>query len=298
MDRRTFLAVATATAAAAGCVGQQDAPAEGTPADEETPGVNETPTPSTNETDEDASREDEETPEDDEETPEEDEEPEQDEEADDEEENEDEEDEEEEGEVLEDPPYHLVGNGDGVTNRFVIEGGLTTVEYDREDGSARFVAEFVDPDGERRERHIAAERRSTSGRTATYLPGGEWAIEVTAPGHWEIEVDQPGVEEDDVVDLPAIELGTGRDYRGPFRFEGDVRVEGSYGGSRNVIVEYLRENGRRGGQIFNEIGSFEGETTITRDGIAWVTVDLDAPDRWRLEFEHPDEEGDEAEAGD
>lgn len=293
MDRRTFLALATATAAA-GCVGQGTAPTEGTPADNETTPQEdeETPTPSSDEEEETPGNDG--TPEEDEGTPEEDGDPEQDEERDEEDEEEDENEDEEEGDVLEGPPYRLAGSGNGVTNRFVVEEGLTTVEYDREDGSARFTAEFVDPEGKKRDRHIVAERRSTSGRVATYLPGGEWTVDVTAPGRWEIEVDQPEIEEDDVVELPVSELGTGRDYRGPFRFEGDVRVEGSYEGSRNVIVEYLRENGRRGGQIFNEIGSFEGETTISHDGLAWITVDVDAPDRWRLEFDHPEDDGNDS----
>lgn len=196
--------------------------------------------------------------------------------------------EEQEQEELEEVAYEdgeISGSGPARSEPFELDAGFTGVRYEH-DGDGRFNAELLGTDGG--DETIANRRREPEGGTAFDVGEGEHVVEVNeADGDWRVVIEQPRPDPADATELPATEAGQGRDYRGPFYFEGEVRVEGAYEGDRNFIAEYLEADGSRGGLLFNVLGSFEEETTVTHDGVAWVTVDVDrGMGRWELAFDH------------
>jgi hypothetical protein len=60
-------------------------------------------------------------------------------------------------------------------------------------------------------------------------------------------------------------------------------AEATHSGSRNFIVNIYPMEGAFGEVVFNEIGSFEGETTFNFNGIGWV--DIGADGNWTMDVE-------------
>ncbi len=176
------------------------------------------------------------------------------------------------------------GEGTQATESFQLEEGFLAVSYEHQ-GSENFAVTLVDTAGEDPEYLLANGIGSVSGRTAEGIDGGEYVIDVQADGAWRIELTQPRPSEADARELPATVEGEGSDYAGPLLFDGLVRATASHDGESNFIVEALDENGDwGGGLVFNETGSFEGESTFTQNGLGWLTADADG--QWTIDLEH------------
>lgn len=73
-------------------------------------------------------------------------------------------------------------------------------------------------------------------------------------------------------------MGGAASLRGTDSGDGDTRGEG------NFIVEVSAQEAIFSELVFNEIGPFEGESTLTTEGVGYVTVEVDGP--WTLTVEY------------
>lgn len=194
---------------------------------------------------------------------------------------EEEEEDDEAAETVEEPdPITLEGNGATVSDPIDIEGGLVVVDAEH-DGDSNFQIHFVG-DGDFDDMFVN-EIGAYEGETADVIEDGEYLVEIEADGGWSIEIRQPRATTGD--DLPVTLEGEGPTVLGPFNFEGTPVAEGSHDGSSNFQVHiYPDEYDAFAGElVFNEIGEYEGETTVSHDGTGWVAVQADGT--WSIEIE-------------
>ncbi|MXV61265.1 hypothetical protein GS429_04140 [Natronorubrum sp. JWXQ-INN-674] len=121
------------------------------------------------------------------------------------------------------------------------------------------------------------------GATGELVEPGEYVLDVDADGAWSISIRQPepAGTDADVDDLPVELQGEHADWAGPIGFDGLVEAHGTHAGDANFIVEVFPVDEPFPELVFNEIGPFEGETTLRADGVGYVVVEADGP--WTLE---------------
>jgi hypothetical protein len=108
---------------------------------------------------------------------------------------------------------------------------------------------------------------------------GTYALNVDADGEWSITLQQPA--NPSTGSLPIDESGEGTTYIGPFEFDGAVQFEGSHDGNSNFIVEAVPlDPDTFGNVVFNEVGSFDGSTTVRIDGVSYLNIQADGA--WTL----------------
>lgn len=184
-------------------------------------------------------------------------------------------------------PYStmLEGSGQQVTEEFSA-GGQAGVFIFEHDGESNFIVELINAETGDREEILINEIGTTDGAVAVPTMPGDYYLDVTADGSWSIEVAEPFPEEDDIHQPPVEGAGEGKDVIGPVEIDDRVTVTGEHSGESNFIVTALDELAMYPSDqelVFNEIGQFQGETTITYDGIVWIVVEADG--NWSIEIE-------------
>jgi hypothetical protein len=109
-----------------------------------------------------------------------------------------------------------------------------------------------------------------SGETASLVDEGEYILDVDADGDWSITVRQPRAKSGE---SPPVSLSdSSNQVYGPFEFEGTSVATGSHSGDSNFVVEVYPVNGIFQTVVFNEIGTFDGETTFNFNGVGYIAV--------------------------
>lgn len=184
--------------------------------------------------------------------------------------------------VPEPDPIEFDGTGQKVTDRFEIQGGFTAFEMDHQ-GDSNFQVELIDTSSGETEELLANVIGTWNGHRATYVPPGEFLLDINADGSWSIEVTQPRPTQADVMDVPVELTGDTVDYDGPIYFPGLVQVTAKHAGDSNFAVWVRNIHGEHVDLLFNEIGRFEGETTFSGEGHGWITVEANGD--WSIRIE-------------
>lgn len=170
------------------------------------------------------------------------------------------------------------GNGQEVRQGVSIQGGLTVVRATHS-GESNFQVSLAN-DSEFDDNFINA-IGDFDGAQANLIEGGEYILDVNADGNWEIDLEQPRSGQGE--SLPTSFSGNGPGVVGPVQFAGTGVASGEHDGESNFQVELYPMAGSFAEIVFNEIGSFEGETSYSFDGIGWVDVNADG--NWTVELE-------------
>lgn len=178
--------------------------------------------------------------------------------------------------------YDFSGQGERVTSEFVIEGGFTSFDM-AHDGSSNFQVELVDTESGDTEEYLANEIGTWEALLPYEIPAGEYVLDINADGNWEIIVRQPRHTLGDADSVPVTGSDEYPNYLGPVEFEGFHRVHGEYQGDSNFAVWLLDDTGDEEDLLFNEIGEFEGETTMNYTGLGYIRVEATGP--WQIDVE-------------
>lgn len=178
-------------------------------------------------------------------------------------------------------PIGFDGDGATVTDPITLEGGVTICEAVH-DGESNFVVALGPTDGDR-SHLLGTVIGEFDGAAGVLVDDGEYLLDVDADGAWELAVGQPRADEDEAESLPVALEGESPTWAGPLLFDGLGTATGTHDGQGNFIVEVLPQDGRFPELVFNELDSFEGETTFTVEGVGYVTVDAAGP--WELSME-------------
>lgn len=184
-------------------------------------------------------------------------------------------------------PYSTTfeGSGQSVTEEFSAAGqaGVFIFEHD---GESNFIVELINAETGDTEEILINEIGTTDGAVAVPMMPDDHYLDVTADGSWSIEYAEPLPLEEDIHQVPVEGSGNGKDVIGPVELDGRVTVSGEHDGESNFIVTALDELAMYPTDqavVFNEIGQFEGETTVNYDGVVWIVVDADG--NWTIEIE-------------
>lgn len=170
------------------------------------------------------------------------------------------------------------GNGQEVREGVSIQGGLTVVRATHS-GESNFQVSLAN-DSEFDDIFINA-IGDFDGAQANLIDAGEFILDVNADGNWEIDLEQPRSGQGE--SLPTSFSGNGPEVVGPVQFAGTGIATGEHNGESNFQVEIYPMTGSFAEIVFNEIGSFEGETTYSFDKVGWIDVNADG--NWTVELE-------------
>ena len=107
-------------------------------------------------------------------------------------------------------------------------------------------------------------------------------LTVETDGDWEITLAQTA--DPAARPLPIEVSGSGPAYVDPVAFDGLTRASGTHTGSSTFVVGTVPlDPDAFGASVFNEVGDFEGTTTVRIDGPSYVNVQADGD--WTLSFE-------------
>lgn len=186
-------------------------------------------------------------------------------------------------------PTTFTGSGQKDITDTALGNGFTTIVFEHE-GSSDFVVESKS-DG-----HvpIVDENGAVEGATAIVMSPRHTGFEIDADGDWTLHVGQPSAPTEEIRTPPVRASGAGMDLVGPLDLEDSVTVSGEHDGEGYFIVRAYTEDmdqeesmavtGEPSGElVFNETGTFEGETTIDYPGTVWFGVTADG--NWSLEIE-------------
>lgn len=177
------------------------------------------------------------------------------------------------------------GSGQTVTNPFELGTTVTTVTFEHS-GSGNFIVWLQDPDTGEDVELLANEIGAIEGATAVPVDGGTYRMDIDADGDWTVELANPVVGDQHLHELPVEASGTGQDLVGVVYLDGNTIISGSHLGESNFIVNLYAEADTglfAGDLVFNEIGTFEGETTSSYSGYCWIDVQADGD--WSLTLE-------------
>lgn len=200
---------------------------------------------------------------------------------------------------LEEPdPIELTGWGPEVTEPFDLEEGMVVAEwrhrstrgYFRRPGrngdepDSDFVATLVDTDGDRLDERVAEGAGDVDGVWGTGMGGGEYRLDVDAPGSWEVRILQPRETVHGGEELPYETNGGAAGDWFPVRTDGVTTVTAEHDGRGEFVVEsYTIDGGRhQDTQLFDAEGRFSGERTYHQEWANFVVVRADGP--WSLAF--------------
>jgi len=191
-------------------------------------------------------------------------------------------------------PIILSGNGDTSTETFTLEEGIA-IFYFTHNGDSNFIVELLNAEtGETVLGDFPNVIGSFEGSTALGVTGetmyaspGEHLLNIDADGDWEVRIEQP--RPSDAPTPPQTFSEEGWKVTEPFKLEeGTATFEFTHDGSSNFIVQLYDEEGNRIDTLVNEIGEYEGSTTVgvTGDmldaspGIHYLSVDADG--NWEI----------------
>ncbi|AGN01432.1 cell surface glycoprotein [Salinarchaeum sp. Harcht-Bsk1] len=207
----------------------------------------------------------------------------------------------------------ISGEGQTVTDPFVLEGGLLLVGYDHA-GESNFQLVLWNESADEEVAYLANRIGTVDGVGATGLPAGEYSMAVTADGPWNLTLLQPnatatasaapanatdgGATTTDgrsnatpvypnATEAPATASGEGQAVLGPVNFTESVILTANHTGESNFQVTIWSENATSfldASYAFNEIGRVDGaETRLRHTGTAWIVVNADGA--WELSIE-------------
>jgi len=183
---------------------------------------------------------------------------------------------------LDDDPITFDGEGATVTDEFELEASVTIAEATH-DGESNFIVDLVPVNGARPQLLVNV-IGDFDGASGTILDDhGTHLLDIDADGTWELTIFQPEADAEDAHSLPLDLEGEDPAWDGPYQLEGLATATGAHEGEGNFIVEVLPQEGPFAELVFNEIGTFEGETTVDVEGVGYVTVEADGP--WSLTIE-------------
>ena len=172
----------------------------------------------------------------------------------------------------------IEGSGESVTDTFAASF-FTTFTY-AHNGQSNFAAEVIDDQSGDRVALLVNEIGTTSGSTGVGLPDGEYLLDVDADGDWSFDIGEPAAPDDESGVPPGSIEGEQSDVYGEIEIDGRVTVSAEHRGDGNFIVEAWDESNTQAlfdGLLFNEIGSFEGETTAQLNGRFYIVVQAGGP---------------------
>jgi len=178
-------------------------------------------------------------------------------------------------------PEEFSGSGTETAGEIGLSSGPITAEFSH-DGSSNFITDLVALEGDSlNDVNLTNTIGDVEGSQVRGVAEEDtYALNVNADGEWSITLEQPANPSPE--SLPIDASGDSIQYVGPFEFDGAVEFQGSHDGSSNFIVEAVPlDPDTFGSIVFNEIGSFEGSTTVRIDGIAYLNVQADGD--WTLQ---------------
>lgn len=178
--------------------------------------------------------------------------------------------------------YSFEGSGSDVSDEFELQRGITTIEFSHS-GESNFIATMVALEGEEWSDELLVNQiGSVEGRSVIATSGGAYQLDVDADGDWSIDIEQPAVSESDAESPPVEESGSGTDYFGPVALNGVHEVTASHEGEQNFIIQSHGVDGDWD-LVINEIGSFEGSSTVRSSELVYFNVEADGS--WTVSVE-------------
>jgi len=168
------------------------------------------------------------------------------------------------------------GNGQTVTDTFPASR-YTTFVY-QHDGSSNFIVKLIDEESGDLVDVLVNKIGAVSGAVGIGLPDREYFLDINADGDWSIELGEPSPDDDNYGIPPGRLSGGQSDVYGWIEIDGRVTVSGQHDGDSNFQVLAWDEANRRGipdDVIFNEIGTFDGETSVRLSGLFFLEVVAD-----------------------
>jgi hypothetical protein len=182
-------------------------------------------------------------------------------------------------------PIALSGTGQSATDPFELEDGLAIFRMTHQ-GQGNFIVDLLDESGQSAApMGLVNEIGSFEGSYAQQVIAGQHVLDVMADGAWNITIEQPRPNSaPETRDFEGV-AKTATDF---FQLSSGLHtVTLTHQGDGNFIVDMLNQNGASVDPmgLVNEIGSFEGSTTVTvpEDGIYLFQVEANGP--WTISVE-------------
>jgi hypothetical protein len=172
----------------------------------------------------------------------------------------------------------IEGSGKSVTDTFGASY-FTTFAY-AHNGQSNFIAELIDNQSGDTVDLLVNEIGSGIGCTGLGLPDREYLLDIDADGDWAFEIGEPFAPDDEYGVPPGSIEGERSDVYGEIEIDGRVTVSAEHRGDSNFTVAAWDEANTRAlfdELLFNEIGSFEGETTAQLNGLFYIVVQAGGP---------------------
>jgi hypothetical protein len=167
----------------------------------------------------------------------------------------------------------LSGNGQTVTDTFQASR-FTTFVFEH-NGDSNFIVELINDSTGDSEDILINEIGQVSGAVGTGLPDGDYLLDIDANGEWTIELGEPFAPEGEWGVPPASIEGESKDVYGELEIDDRVTFSAQHDGDSNFVVEVYDEmnTGPFADEIvFNEIGQFDGETSVQLSGLFYIVV--------------------------
>jgi hypothetical protein len=168
------------------------------------------------------------------------------------------------------PLVSFAGTGQQSTAQFGVVGGLTLFDL-KHDGQSNFIVWLLDRNGDDVDL-LANEIGPYQGEGAIGLPPGPYLLDIDADGSWSVEVQQLRAH---AAKKPRADFsGQTPEVVTPLQLDGRTKFTMSHSGDSNFIVWLLDDQGGLEELLANEIGPFQGSTTVGLDpGKYWVEVE-------------------------
>lgn len=179
-------------------------------------------------------------------------------------------------------PRTFSGSGTATTEEIDLGRGPITASFSA-DGESTFTSRLLAVEGESYDDvYLTILLAPVEGsQVASVTVDGPHVLNVETDGAWEMTLAQPPDEPGQP--LPVEVSGSGPAYVDLVAFDGVTRASGTHEGGSNFIVETVPVDPDAFGElVFNEIGQFDGTTTVRADGPSYVNVEADGD--WTLSF--------------
>lgn len=182
-------------------------------------------------------------------------------------------------------PIALSGTGQSATDPFQLEDGLAIFRMTHQ-GQGNFIVDLLDESGQSAApMGLVNEIGSFEGSYAQQVIAGQHVLDVMADGGWNITIEQP--RPNSAPETRSFE-GTAKTATDFFQLSSGLHtVTLTHQGDGNFIVDMLNRDGVSVDPmgLVNEIGPFEGSTTVTvpEDGVYLFQVEANGP--WTINVE-------------
>lgn len=192
-----------------------------------------------------------------------------------------------------DPDYEFEGTGQGVTDEIELNDGVTIGQLEYGEGASMTVS-AIPQSGDDFERPIVMTDEGSFGVGGILASEGPYLFEIEplvvdidldeSDIEWHLAITQPEIDDEDDVATPPLEAdGDESTVLGPIECEGTETAAVTHDGEGRFAVDILPSEADFPDSLFFESGEFEGETTVSTEGIGWITIQ--ATDEWTLEIE-------------